>query len=58
MIGLHNQIHALTKLSWNTADFSRGLPIRTGFGSNVGKTLREFDGREGYEPRSEYKFYM
>jgi len=55
---LCNEILALTKLNWNTADFCCGLPITIGFASNVGRILREFDGTEGYEPRNEYKFYM
>lgn len=55
---LCNEILALTKLNWNTADFCCGLPITIGFATNVGRILREFDGTEGYEPRSEYKFYM
>jgi hypothetical protein len=55
---LCGEILALTKLNWNTADFCSGLPITIGFASNVGRILREFDGDEGYEPRSEYKFYM
>jgi hypothetical protein len=55
---LCGEILALTKLNWNTADFCCGLPITIGFASNVGRILREFDGSEGNEPQSAYKYYM
>lgn len=52
------EILALTKLNWNTADFCCGLPITLGFARSVGDVLKEFEDDDEYEPQKSYRFYM
>jgi hypothetical protein len=55
---LCNEVLALTKLNWNTADYCCGLPITLGFSSHVATILREFDDTDEIEPEKSYRFYM
>jgi len=52
------EVLALTKLNWNTADFCCGLPITLGFARSVGDVLKEFEDNDEYEPQKSYRFYM
>ncbi len=46
----------LTKMDWNSADFSKLRPITLEFSRAVGAIMREFPLAE--EPQPKYKFYM
>lgn len=48
---------ALTKMNWNTADFAVNEPITIAFSKRVGQILAELP-PHGIEPRQEYRFYM
>lgn len=50
------EILALTKLNWNSADFSCDDPITLAFSRRVGEILAEL--RPSVNPQKEYKFYM
>lgn len=50
------EILALTKLNWNSADFSCDEPITLAFSRRVGEILAEL--RPNVSPQKEYKFYM
>lgn len=52
------EVLALTKLNWNSADFCSGLPITVGFARNVGLILKEFDESTDLEPARSYRYYM
>lgn len=47
---------ALTKMNWNTADFSCEEPITLAFARRVGEILAELP--EHIPPHTEYRFYM
>lgn len=49
-------IQAMTKLNWNTADFSCSDPVTIAFSRRVGQVLAELP--PGVRVRSEYRFYM
>ena len=53
---LLQEILALTKLNWNTADFACSDPITLAFSQRVGHILAELPA--DVEPRPEYRFYM
>lgn len=53
-----NEILALTKLNWNTADFCCGVPITMSFARNVGDVFKEFDESSPYDPSRYFRFYM
>lgn len=50
------EILALTKMNWNTADFSCSSPITIAFSRRVGQILAELP--PGARIRPEYRFYM
>lgn len=50
------EVLALTKLNWNSADFSCNEPITLAFSRRVGEILAEL--RPSVSPQKEYKFYM
>lgn len=50
------ELLALTKLNWNTADFACSDPITLAFSQRVGQILAELP--SDVEPRAEYRFYM
>jgi len=50
------EILALTKMNWNTADFACRDPITLAFSHRVGEILAETPTRA--KIRQEYKFYM
>lgn len=50
------ELMILTKLNWNTADFSTGDPITLAFANKVGDIMRELP--EEVRPLSEYVYYM
>jgi hypothetical protein len=50
------EILALTKLNWNSADFSCDEPITLAFSRKVGEILSEL--KPSVKPQKEYKFYM
>jgi hypothetical protein len=50
------EILALTKLNWNSADFSCDEPITLAFSRRVGEILAEL--KPSVNPQKEYKFYM
>jgi hypothetical protein len=50
------EILALTKLNWNSADFSVSEPITLAFSRRVGEILAEMPAT--VNPREEYRFYM
>lgn len=52
---LHESL-VLTKINWNSADFSGLLPITLRFSRLVGDILREVP--KGRDPEPKYKFYM
>ena len=56
MTQICQEILALTKLDWNTADFGGKEPITTAFSEEVGHILAELP--EGAPPRTQYRFYM
>jgi len=49
-------ILSLTKMNWNTADFSCGVPITIAFSRKVGQILAEVSPNSRIRP--EYRFYM
>lgn len=51
-----NETLGLTKMNWNTADFSCAKPMTLAFAQRVGHILAEM--REGETPRPEYRYYM
>jgi hypothetical protein len=53
---LCNELLALTKLNWNSADYCGGLPLTLGFARHVGAVLR--DHKEGDQWESKYCYYM
>jgi hypothetical protein len=50
------EILALTKLNWNSADFSVSEPITLAFSRRVGEILAEMPAT--VKPQEEYRFYM
>jgi hypothetical protein len=50
------EVLALTKLNWNSADFSCDEPITLAFSRRVGEILAEL--RPKVSPQKEYKYYM
>jgi len=50
------EVMALTKMNWNTADFACGDPITQAFARRVGRVLAEMDKEQ--RPASSYRFYM
>ena len=50
------EIMALTKLNWNTADFACSMPITIAFSKKVGQILAELP--TGLPLKHEYRFYM
>jgi hypothetical protein len=50
------EILALTKMNWNTADFACAKPITLAFARKVGEILAEMP--EDVPPHEEYRFYM
>jgi hypothetical protein len=50
------EVLALTKLNWNTADFACREPITIAFSHRVGQILAELPPNQ--QPLSEYRFYM
>jgi hypothetical protein len=50
------EILALTKLNWNSADFSCDEPITLAFSRRVGEILAEL--KPSISPQRDYKFYM
>lgn len=50
------EIIALTKMNWNSADFSCSLPITLAFSKRVGEILSELPINRALRP--EYRFYM
>lgn len=53
---INSEILGLTKLNWNSADFSSLLPITLHFSRRVGIILRELP--PGTTPQTRYRFYM
>ncbi len=53
---LIKEVLILTKMNWNSANFSGAMPITLRFADLVGEILREMP--EGFEPNPKYKFYM
>ena len=47
---------ALTKMNWNTADFSCRDPVTIAFSRRIGQILAELP--EGLPMNQEYRFYM
>lgn len=50
------EILALTKMNWNTADFAGSHPITLAFSRKVGQILAELPANR--QPKTEYRFYM
>lgn len=50
------EIMALTKMNWNTADFSCSVPVTIAFSRRIGEILAELP--EGCPINQEYRFYM
>jgi len=50
------EVLALTKMNWNTADFSCSMPITVAFSRKVGEVLAELP--QELPPRPEYRYYM
>ena len=50
------EIMALTKMNWNTADFSCSYPVTIAFSRRIGQILAELP--EGLSINQEYRFYM
>lgn len=50
------EILGLTKMNWNTAAFSMGMPVTIAFSKRVGEILAELP--EDMPLRPEYRFYM
>lgn len=50
------EVLALTKMNWNTADFANAKPITLAFSQKVGRILAELP--PNVQPRPEYRFYM
>ncbi len=50
------EVLALTKMNWNTADFSCSMPITVAFSRKVGEILAELPA--DVQPRPAYRFYM
>ncbi|MFN8792580.1 MAG: argonaute/piwi family protein [Bdellovibrionales bacterium] len=50
------EVLALTKMNWNTSDFSNAKPITLAFSQKVGRILAELP--PNVQPRPEYRFYM
>lgn len=50
------EILMLSKMNWNTSDYSCALPITLDFSDRVGEVLVEL--AEDIEPRPEFKWYM
>ncbi|MBM4249042.1 MAG: hypothetical protein FJ149_06340 [Euryarchaeota archaeon] len=50
------EIFLLTKMNWNTADFSCALPITLDFSDRVGEVMVELS--DEVSPRPEFKWYM
>lgn len=50
------EILTLTKMNWNTADFSCTMPVTVAFSQKVGQVLAELP--EGGIIRPEYRYYM
>lgn len=57
MTQICQEILALTKLDWNTADFGGKEPITTAFSHDVGQILAELPSTAP-PPRTLYRFYM
>lgn len=53
---LLQEILALTKMNWNSADFAIGMPVTVAFSRSVGQVLAELP--ENLPLRPEYRFYM
>lgn len=53
---VNNEILGLTKLNWNSADFTSLQPITLQFARSVGRILREVP--PGVTPQTKYLFYM
>jgi hypothetical protein len=53
---LSRQVMGLTKLNWNSADFSIREPITLAFARRVGEVMGSVP--EEVEPRPDYRFYM
>lgn len=52
-----NDVMSLTKLDWNSTEFSARLPVTTSVSKKVGEILSEARARE-LTPPSPYRFYM
>jgi hypothetical protein len=50
------EILTLTKMNWNSADFSSGEPITLAFSRHVGEILAQLP--DDVIPQSQYRFYM
>lgn len=50
------EVLSLTKLNWNTADFSCGMPVTIAFSRKVGEILAELP--TDLTPQHAYRFYM
>ncbi len=50
------EILSLTKLNWNTADFSCGMPVTIAFSRKVGEILAELP--SDISPQQPYRYYM
>lgn len=53
---LLKELLALTKMNWNTADFSMSMPVTVAFSRRVGEVLAELPADLPLRP--EYRFYM
>jgi hypothetical protein len=53
---LLREVLSLTKLNWNTADFSCSKPITLAFSQKVGEVLAQMP--RGMTPQAEYRYYM
>jgi hypothetical protein len=53
---LCSEILGLTKMNWNTSDFSSGLPITIRFARRIGDIMQEIPQNQTPDPR--YRFYM
>lgn len=53
---LLQELLALTKMNWNTADFAMSVPVTVAFSRRVGEVLAELP--EDLPLRPEYRFYM
>ncbi len=56
-LDIAREILALTKLNWNSADFSSGFPITIEFAGRVAEVLSELDD-ERITPNEKYRYYM